>query len=130
MKIELKQLNINMAEQEYEMLQGILDIENGFTNPAYNLSYKKYKKWLQEVDNHSQGIDLPTGWIPYTTYFLYVDDIPVGYGRGQSLSDTLKFMEKNVLNKNNCYLPETIPLCEEMNGYTNNFFKDLSDGIQ
>ena len=43
MKIELKQLNINMAEQEYGMLQGILDIENGFTNPAYNLSYKKYK---------------------------------------------------------------------------------------
>lgn len=81
MKVELKQLNINMAEQEYAMLQGILDIENGFTNPAYNLSYKKYQKWLQEVDNHSRGIDLPAGWIPYTTYFLYVDDIPVGYGR-------------------------------------------------
>ena len=81
MKIELKQLNVNMAEQEYEMFQGILDIENGFTNPAYNLSYKKYKKWLQEVDNHSQGIDLPKGWIPYTTYILYVDNVPVGYGR-------------------------------------------------
>ena len=81
MKVELKQLNINMAEQEYTMLQGILDIENGFTNPAYNLSYKEYQKWLQETDNHSRGIDLPKGWIPYTTYFLYIDDIPVGYGR-------------------------------------------------
>ena len=81
MKVELKQLNIDMAEQEYEMLQGILDIENGFTNPAYSLSYKKYQKWLQEVDNHSRGIDLPKDWIPYTTYFLYIDDIPVGYGR-------------------------------------------------
>ena len=78
MKIELKQLNVNMAEQEFDMLQGILDIENGFTNPAYNLSYTKYKKWLQEVDNNSRGIDLPKGWIPYTTYFLYIDDIPVG----------------------------------------------------
>ena len=62
--------------------------------------------------------------------YLVVKTLITGSVRGQSLSDTLKFMEKNVLNKNNCYLPETIPLCEEMNGYTNNFFKDLSDGIQ
>ena len=24
---------------------------------------------------------MPEGWIPYTTYFLYINDIPVGYGR-------------------------------------------------
>lgn len=81
MKIELKQININMGEQEYEMLQGIFAVENGFTNPAYNLSFEEYKKWLQNVDNHSKGIGLPEGWIPYTTYILYVNDIPVGYGR-------------------------------------------------
>ncbi len=81
MNIELKQLNVNMAEQEYEMLQGILDIENGFTNPAYNLSYKAYKNWLYEVDNHSRGVGLPKDWIPYTTYILYIDNMPVGYGR-------------------------------------------------
>lgn len=81
MKIELKQLNVNMSEQEYEMLQGILDIENGFTNPAYNLSYKAYKIWLYEVDNNSRGVGLPKDWIPYTTYVLYVDNVPVGYGR-------------------------------------------------
>lgn len=62
--------------------------------------------------------------------YLVVKTLITGSVRGQPLSDTLKFMEKNVLNKNNCYLPETNPLCEEMNGYTNNFFKDLSDGIQ
>ncbi len=81
MKTELKQINANMAEPEYEMLQNILDIENGFTNPAYGLSYKQYKKWLRDTDNHSKGIDLPEGWIPYTTYIFYVSDIPVGYGR-------------------------------------------------
>lgn len=81
MKTELKQINANMAEQEYEMLQNILDIENGFTNPAYGLSYKQYKQWLRDTDNHSKGIDLPEGWIPYTTYIFYVSDIPVGYGR-------------------------------------------------
>ena len=81
MIIELKQININMEEQEYEMLQGILAVENGFTNPAYNLSFEEYKIWLQDMMNHSKGIGLPEGWIPYTTYVLYIDDIPVGYGR-------------------------------------------------
>ena len=81
MKVELKQLDINMTEQEYRMLQGILDGENGFTNPAYNLSYEEYKNWLHDANNHSRGVGLPKGWIPYTTYILCVDDIPVGYGR-------------------------------------------------
>lgn len=81
MNAELKQVNIDMGELEYQMLQGILEVENGFTNPAYNLSYNEYKKWLQDVDNHSRGIDLPKGWIPYTTYILYINAIPVGYGR-------------------------------------------------
>ena len=45
MKIELKQLNVNMAEQEYEMLQGILDIDLPLVqattkySPAYDLKY-------------------------------------------------------------------------------------------
>lgn len=46
-----------------------------------------------------------------------------------SLKD-LVFMEKNVLNQNKCYLPETIPLCDEMNQYTNKFFNDLKNGIK
>lgn len=79
--IELKQLSLDMGRAEYDMLQDILAVENGFTNPAYNLSYDEYKEWLRVTDHHSIGVDLPEGWIPYTTYFLYVDDIPVGYGR-------------------------------------------------
>lgn len=56
MKVELKQLDVNMTEQEYCMLQGIHDVENGFTNPAYNLLKKqadelnKVKKRKSEVD--------------------------------------------------------------------------------
>ena len=79
--IELKQLSLDMGKPEYDMLQGISAVENGFTNPAYDLSYDEYKEWLRITDNNSRGIDLPEGWIPYTTYVLYVDGIPVGYGR-------------------------------------------------
>ena len=36
--IELKQLSLDMGKPEYDMLQGISAVENGFTNPAYDLS--------------------------------------------------------------------------------------------
>lgn len=62
--------------------------------------------------------------------YVIVKTLITGSVRGQSLIDTLNFMEKNVLNKNKCYLPETIPLCEEMNRYTNDFFKDVTEGIK
>lgn len=62
--------------------------------------------------------------------YTVVKTLITGSVRGQSLTDTLNFMEKNVLNKNKCYLPETIPLCDEMNCYTNEFFNDLKEGIR
>jgi len=62
--------------------------------------------------------------------YLVVKTLITGSVRGQSLIDTLNYMEKNVLDKNKCYLPETIPLCEEMNKYTNSFWHELIKGIQ
>lgn len=61
--------------------------------------------------------------------YLVVKTLITGSLRGQSLLDTLNYMENNVLNSNKCYLPETIPLCEEMNKYTNNFFEEMMKGI-
>ena len=120
MKVELKQANVNMAEREYAMLQGILDIENGFTNPAYNLSYKEYKNWLQDADNHSKGLNLPDDWIPYTTYFLYIDDISVGYGRVRHSSS--EYLE-NVVGAGN--LGYGISKENRGKGYGNILFKEL-----
>ena len=62
--------------------------------------------------------------------YLIVKTLITGSVRGQSLLDTLNYVEKNVLNQNKCYLPETIPLCEEMNIFTNSFFADLKAGIR
>ena len=120
MIIELKQINIKMDKKEYEMLQGILDVENGFTNPAYNLSYEEYKNWLKEVENHSRGIDLPEGWIPYTTYILYVDDIPVGYGRMRHSSS--EYLE-NVVGAGN--IGYGVSKEYRGKGYGNILFKEL-----
>lgn len=62
--------------------------------------------------------------------YLIVKTLITGSVRGQSLTGTLNYMEQHVLDKNMCYLPETIPMCEEMNAYTNRFFSDLTEGIR
>ncbi|MBQ8626962.1 MAG: hypothetical protein IJ419_12435 [Agathobacter sp.] len=61
--------------------------------------------------------------------YLIVKTLITGSVRGQSLVETLEYMQRNVLDKNKCYLSETIPLCEEMNNYTNGFFEELRKGI-
>ena len=38
-------------------------------------------------------------------------------------------MKENVLNKNKCYLPETIKMCDEMNKKTNEFYNRLVEDI-
>ncbi len=62
--------------------------------------------------------------------YLVVKTLITGSVRGQSLAETLDFMQRNVLGKNHCYLPETIPLCDEMNDYANAFYCDLMEGIR
>lgn len=59
--------------------------------------------------------------------YLVVKTLITGSVRGQTLKETLKYMKNNVLDRNKCYLPETIPLCEEMNEYADRFYKELTD---
>ena len=61
-----------MGKREYCMLQGISNGENGFYNPACNISYEEYREWLKKEDDISKGVNLPEGWVPATTYFLYI----------------------------------------------------------
>lgn len=62
--------------------------------------------------------------------YLVAKTLITGSVRGQTLEETLKYMEQNVLDKNKCYLPETVPLCEEMNRFTRNFYEALQEGIR
>ena len=79
--VELKQSSQDLGVAEFEMLQGIQNGENGFMNEVFGMSYEKYKNWLAVQDDYHVGKNLPEGWIPYTTYFFYVDGVPVGVGR-------------------------------------------------
>ena len=61
--------------------------------------------------------------------YTVVKTLITGSVRGQTLEETLEFMEKHVLGANRCYLPETIPFCNEMNRFTDDFFARLKEGI-
>ena len=62
--------------------------------------------------------------------YLVVKTLITGSVRGQSLKETLAYMENNVLGKNSCYLPETVGQCDEMNRYAEAFCTALREGIQ
>lgn len=92
--IELKQSNKDLGIAEYEMLQDIKNGENGFMNEVFGISFEEYKMWLKNQDDFHLGKNLPDGWIPYMTYFLYEDDIPVGIGRIRH--ETSEYLQKVV----------------------------------
>ena len=80
MDIALKELSVHDGAEIYEMLQEIGPGENGFINEGY-LPPGKFKKFLQWYANASKGIGLTANLVPSTLYWLYIDGIPVGYGK-------------------------------------------------
>ena len=144
--IELVQKMIDriLAKSDYEVDEECLKLATYFHGFIYS-DEKKIRQWMHKhsysdemisktvkIAWESQRSETPEtieGKILHDAHVLeggktyqVVKTLITGSVRGQSLVDTLKYMEKNVLNTNKCYLPETIPLCEEMKRYTNDFF--------
>ena len=92
MVIELKRLSCNDGIEIYNMLQEIPKEENGLQNKANGLTFEEFKEWLiiKQADSEQEGI--VDGWkVPSTTYWLYVDGVPVGYGNVRKfLTDALR----------------------------------------
>ena len=92
--VELKEVKQSFGRLEYEMLQDIENGENGFMNDAFGLTFEEYKNWLKNQEDFSKGKNLPEGWIPYTTYLLFDDGEPVGFGRVRH--ETSEYLQKVV----------------------------------
>lgn len=146
-----KQMNRIIELGRYDINREYLSLALAFHGFIYK-DETKIKKWLKnngysqedikcivKIAWESQRPEIPKtleGKILHDAHVLeggktytVVKTLITGSVRGQTLEETLKFMEKDVLNANKCYLPETIPLCNEMNDYTNQFFKDITDEI-
>lgn len=79
--IELRRLSVDDGMDVYVMLQEIPKEENGLMNNANGLSFEEYKEWLKRKHADSEQIGLKDGWkVPSTTYWLYADERPVGFG--------------------------------------------------
>lgn len=82
MSIELKELSAEDGIDIYDMLQEIPADENGFLNSVNGKTFEEYKQWLATNEAFSKATELEDGWkVPTSTYWLYIDDRPVGMGR-------------------------------------------------
>ncbi|SFB66281.1 GNAT family N-acetyltransferase [Ruminococcus albus] len=79
--IKLEQLSIKDDYKVYEMLQRIGSCENEFKNTAHGISYEEYLEWLKIQDDWSRGENLPKDYVPQTIFWLFDDDVPVGFGK-------------------------------------------------
>lgn len=79
--IELKKLSINDGKDIYNLLQEMPKEENGLINKANGLSFEEFQEWLKAKQIESEQEGLVDGWkVPSTTFWLYVDGVPVGFG--------------------------------------------------
>ena len=62
------------------------------------MSFEEYKQWLINKQIESEQKGLVDGWkVPSTTYWLYVDNVPVGFGSiREFLTDALRVAGGNI----------------------------------
>jgi len=92
MAMELRKLSIDDGQDVYEMLQEIPAEENGFFNSLNGASYEEYKTWLVQAAENAKKTEIEDGWrVPQSTYWFYVDGMPVGICRFRHfLTDKLR----------------------------------------
>ena len=81
-KLFLKPANMEDAEKEWLFVSAMPENENGMTNKWHGVSREKFiSEALPRMINNSKGIDLPEGFVPDTTLFLWNGDEIVGQFR-------------------------------------------------
>ena len=146
-----KKLDEIISISNYKINYEALILAMYFHGFIYN-EEEKIRDWLKDNNYSQEEIDLivKIAWesqrneVPETIEgkilhdahvleggktYLVIKTLITGSVKGQSLKETLNYMKENVLDKNNCYLKETIPLCEEMNKYTDEFYEETIKGI-
>jgi len=78
----LKAANYGDIEKEYLFVRDIPVEENSFTNEWHGVSREDFERVaLRAMIDNSKGINLPEGYVPDTTLFLWNDDEIVGQFR-------------------------------------------------
>lgn len=80
--IYLKKAGPDDIEKEWRFVRDMPEDENGLTNAYSGVSQEAFvKKALPEMLAFADGRNLPEGYVPETTFFLWDDDTIVGQFR-------------------------------------------------
>lgn len=89
--------------------------------------------WESQKESHAETIE---GKILHDAHlleggktFMITKSLVTGTARGQSLEETLQYLEEKILGKFECYLPESQRLYAEKEEYTKLFLKDLRSNL-
>ena len=77
----IRELSINDGIEVYDLLQRIGPDENAFLIHVNGMTYSDYQKWLIIQHQWSLGENLPEGYVKQWTYWLIVNNKPIGYGK-------------------------------------------------
>ena len=77
MNCYLKELDLNMGKDVYEMYQDIPTKESGSTNDCFGLSFDEFPKYLEKEINRKNN-KVTYDDTPTITYVMYVYNNPVG----------------------------------------------------
>ena len=77
--IELRLVNLEDVAEEFRAITGLPADENGFNNEFVGISFEDFVAHgvTRLIANH-HGEQLPSGYVPYSVYFLWDDDKIVG----------------------------------------------------
>lgn len=89
--------------------------------------------WESQKDRSAQTLD---GKILHDAHmieggrtYLIVKPLITGSLRGQTLNQTIKYIEENILEKGCCYLPEAQEIYNKQQEFAESFIKELKDGL-
>ena len=117
--IYLKKLSLSDGAEIYNMLQEIGKNENGFHNKVCGVSYDEYENWLRREFAIDNG-ELEYWMVPQTSYWLYDNEKPIGYGR-------VRHYLNDALQKTSGHIGYAIRRSERGQGYGNLILSLLLD---
>ena len=90
--LELRKMNWEDAQAQWEYVAALPANENGLTNPYEGVSFDEYRdRVLPELIMHEHPVNMPDWFVPETYYYLWDGDTLVGEFRIRHyLTDALK----------------------------------------
>ncbi|WMJ23783.1 GNAT family N-acetyltransferase [Paludicola sp. MB14-C6] len=117
--VYLKKLSLGDGIAIYNMLQEIVADDNGFHNKVYGMTFDEFKIWIAKEYSYDNG-NLESWMVPQSSYWMYDDDVPIGYGR-------IRHYLNNNLKETSGHIGYAIAVSKRGRGYGNSILALLKE---